>query len=1777
MSRVDPARGRGTPPRVRAATSGPGAFALVVLLALGSAAARAEESRITGRVIDSETLAPIQDAEIELANTTAGQGFYRTRTDRAGTFTIQRIAANRYYGLIVTARGYADFNLASWQFPSEQRAVDVVIPLDRAGALEVRATRADGRTPVRGAKVAIQTERGARWWEGFRPPPVPVFTDSVGVARLEGLEAGSWTVTVESSDLIPFEMRNVALRRGETTVLPAKLARPGSLSGSVRLSDGNPVQGLTVTARGPAEGVGTSDADGAFTIEGLPPGRYRLSVSQEGFEPLRGSEPHALQEGESRGAIELTATPKPPELAITLEREAFAPSMDKLPKFVRLRSFRAGTVDLALFEIPVTRLMDTVRDYRELARRGDLSVLSAVHRWQHTAREGPPFAWREERVELPDSLKPGAYVLQARSGALERRAIFFVTDLGLMVKRSATHALVSAGSISTGVPVSGATITMVQATDRRAVPGTDWNEVVVAPGQANAVTDARGMAEMPIPEGIQRARFVAVSPANGVSVVESPLAPAAELGGDQVYLYTERPIYRPGQTVYWKAFARKGGAAGGYALPDAGRVHLRLTGPEGDELQVASPPLSPSGAADGAVTLPAEVRLGDWNLSVKVGRSSASTNFAVQEYRKPEYRVEVTPDREVYVSGDEVRFVIAANYFFGAPVFGAVVRYNLFESRLRVVDTIEDDEEETGPQTGYGRVLKTGEARTDIDGRVALTLAPPRATYDRRVTLEVEVVDAANRAVSGRGSAIVGRGLFTVEVRPTQALVLAGRPVGVELLTRDHLGKPVTASVTVEIDQDDWNPVERRYVRSSRPLASITLTTDARGRATASLLPSPARAGYLKIRARAVDAKANRITDESSVWVYDASVSRYGYRYPALEAFLDRDRYEVGDTARVLINTDERDAQVTVTMEGRELTEVQVLSLTGNTGLAKLVVRPEHAPNAYVGVHVRRRNEIQSRTLGLAVAAPRRDMVIRLSPDKQEYRPQETARISVDTRDGAGRPVAGELSVGVVDEAIYSLRADATPDPHDVFYGKRPNWVTTAVSFPLLYFGGADKGREENVRKDFRDVALWAPTVRTDAEGHGEVSLIWPDNLTTWRVTGRGMTETTLVGQAVSRALVSKPLVARIVSPRSFVAGDEARLISVVNNRTTEPVLNVRESIEVSGAARAMGKANRTNNLSARGESRSEWTVAIEGRPEADSTSAVFTFRASAKVDADAVRVSTPVRPRAVPLHSNGAGVEEGSGAALTVDLPRDLIQAGSRVRIECAPSPAAMALAASRYLADYPYGCSEQTANAIIAATGLVEAGRKAGRAPPGWEDPAGKLAPYIVRLEANQSPQGGWGWWRDAEPDAYLTALALDALARAARLGVLSGSGTEAMWQGGMRIQPLLDAVRNRDGEAYVVAHLTSIVRLPLAGGRLPGLRGQVDDVADALYAARNELSTTGLALLTRAQAELGHTAEAKALLAMLRSRAISGTDGTHWPPGNSDIDAWFGDEIETTSYALSAMLAVTPEDRSAASVVRWLATRRAGGRWRSTRTTAPVATAFAEYLAARPEEMKSDYRLRAQWNGETVLERSVTQDDVFGAGSFEVTLPGSKLRAGKNTLTITKEGSGVVYFSWNASAMVPSPGPDTSGDKRLSVSREYLHAERTTDRRGRPQYLVSPIPKGKSIRVGESILVRLTLRATRALRWLLVEDPRPASFEVSELLPAGAQWPYGTHAEQRDDRNVFFIDEAPEGETVIEYLLRPEIGGTFTVLPATASAMYVPELEVRSGEARVETSER
>ena len=124
-----------------------------------------------------------------------------------------------------------------------------------------------------------------------------------------------------------------------------------------------------------------------------------------------------------------------------------------------------------------------------------------------------------------------------------------------------------------------------------------------------------------------------------------------------------------------------------------------------------------------------------------------------------------------------------------------------------------------------------------------------------------------------------------------------------------------------------------------------------------------------------------------------------------------------------------------------------------------------------------------------------------------------------------------------------------------------------------------------------------------------------------------------------------------------------------------------------------------------------------------------------------------------------------------------------------------------------------------------------------------------------------------------------------------------------------------------------------------------------------------------------------------------------GLHWEADANRECSWFGEELDATGHALAAFSRVSPGDARVEEIVRWLAGRRTGTSWRSTLETAPIATGLLDYAAARPGAAASPGRERAEWNGETVLDRDLAGADPFAARPERVSISGASLKPGEN----------------------------------------------------------------------------------------------------------------------------------------------------------------------------------
>ncbi len=264
-----------------------------------------------------------------------------------------------------------------------------------------------------------------------------------------------------------------------------------------------------------------------------------------------------------------------------------------------------------------------------------------------------------------------------------------------------------------------------------------------------------------------------------------------------------------------------------------------------------------------------------------------------------------------------------------------------------------------------------------------------------------------------------------------------------------------------------------------------------------------------------------------------------------------------------LIKSRFADAHVLLTIEGKDIHESRVVKMHGNMIPVKLDIRSTYAPNVFIVGTLQKGRALYSSSVSVSLPAADTSLSIKMTPDKAKYLPGERVTMNISVANDAGRPVAADLSLGVVDEAIYQIRPDHTPNIREFFYSKISNWVLTNYSYTFTVLAGAAKEGKVKIREKFADTAFWKADIRTNERGQAFLSFNVPDNLTTWRLTARGHDLEGRAGERKGEILVTQDLIARIGKPRFFTRGDTISLIGMINNNTERGLESVETLFKV--------------------------------------------------------------------------------------------------------------------------------------------------------------------------------------------------------------------------------------------------------------------------------------------------------------------------------------------------------------------------------------------------------------------------------------------------------------------------------------------------------------------------------------------------------------------------------------------------------------------------------------
>ncbi|MGD2049033.1 MAG: Ig-like domain-containing protein, partial [Chloroflexota bacterium] len=856
--------------------------------------------------------------------------------------------------------------------------------------------------------------------------------------------------------------------------------------------------------------------------------------------------------------------------------------------------------------------------------------------------------------------------------------MLIVADTNLVVKQTFENVYVWATTLATGLPAAGLELTLY-----------DFNGREVG----TATTDSNGLASFAYEQAedyLESVLVVSNAPGEeGFGVANSNWNRAVtpwEFGLRQetvkeperfAYLYTDRPIYRPGDTVFFKGIVRDTDY-GRYPLPtneDVSMTMLFLNDYSEIDFQFETT-VDENGEFSGEYQIPEDAALGNYRMMFSTPDSYAERDFAVAEYRTPEFQVTAVPSSDELLRGEPNEVVVEATYFFGGSASDLNVNWNVFADRYRLpwegaYYAFGDDanffyEPSTGPfRFGggtFGETVLSGSGTTDADGRLVIEL--PADLLDeldpgsRTVTVQADVLDITNFPITGRAEIIYHAAETYVGVRAGDSMGVAGTEAPVEVITVDWESQPApNTEVEVVFYQRNWEPIRdrqfgqpfTRWEAIDTEVDRATVTTDDQGQAGASFVPQDG-GSYIAV-ATATDAGGREHTSSTFLWVADENFVgwRTDPREKRMDLVADQREYQPGDVARILVQSPfEGPAEAWLTIERGNLLEQEVITLETNSDILEIPITSNFAPNVFVTVAVVKgideSNPVPDMRLGmteLIVDPVELGLNVSLTPQRELLEPGETATYDVQITNFQGQPVQASFSLALVDLAVLSLLPDNAPPIHEAFYSRQPLRSNTGsgliqsgegleIEIPEMVpgLGGGGDGlqavsapglqEEDEARREFPDTAFWEAKVETGGDGRATVEIPLPDSLTTWRLSSKAVsnynsTGDTLVGQGSTDVVATLPLLIRPVTPRFFVVGDTIQLGAAVHNNTGADQ-EVTVSLEADGLT-IEDDSQQIVTVPDGERALVRWTTTVDDVPFAD-----LTFRAQAGEFSDATK-----------------------------------------------------------------------------------------------------------------------------------------------------------------------------------------------------------------------------------------------------------------------------------------------------------------------------------------------------------------------------------------------------------------------------------------------------------------------------------------------------------------------------------------------------------------------------
>lgn len=1295
-------------------------------------------------------------------------------------------------------------------------------------------------------------------------------------------------------------------------------------------------------------------------------------------------------------------------------------------------------------------------------------------------------------------------------------------------------------------------------------------------------------------------------------------------------LFTDRGVYKPGHKLYLKGVVRNKDLTSN-AFFAGKKLDLEIIKKPRYAYQKRVPLvkeeilLSQKGSFDWQWDIPKSTKMDSYEIRLLDDKEIITqVDFLLADAKKANFKVDIRSHQKAKID-QPWQLDVSSAYYFGTPLSNAKMSWQLFRAVQKFkpkgfddyvfdADTNrfsyyyyddyypEDQEDMSEVESNVGQLSGQGKALIEP---VLSTKDLEKTSQPLKFLFQATVADPAASSISKSIETIVHPVDFYLGQK-TNTYLKSSQEVEFEWVALTPKGKALNdikaQAVLTKMDRHGYweSGLKGSYYleteKVDKEVARCTVVSNQKKQGCSLGKHNP---GFYALNLVAKDSQAKVVYSRQVIYISGyGAVSNIKSKEFLIKGHLDKEEYTPNEVAKLNFTNPFKNAQLTITVENQGLLHHETHTVKQGLVSLPLKIKPEYAPNAFIGLHLTAGPEASKidgqqklaatfRTgyLPLNVQNTTKEIKIKVTTDKKRYRPKEPVTIDLTATDYNQQPlVNSELTVYVVDEGALALSQYQTPQLLSFFYprhqlevmlednrahhyGRQFELAIGSMMEKYQIMGdGAVPAKSRlaamqtllNTRKDFAETIYWNPKVVTDAKGRATLEFHLRDSTTQYRVMVVGHDGDKLFGSAETQFKTSLPLFVDPVLPQFLIQGDKVFAKILVQNTTDkDQKVTVRLEKPKSETKEITVKPNSTQ------------TVSFQLEAAANQKQMEVIARIEHPEFKDRIEKKIPIHENFLTETHQVAGILKKQKQKLVIQEPASFLSK-DQIKLEISNLPVAQLDASLRYLMRYPYGCIEQTSSGIFALLSLQSSvGELLEKSKQDQQELNFFIKGGIERIKSMKVDQSGLSYWPGGkEPHPFGSAYAHLVLVQAQELGFEVDFLSDVTWYLQQQVNKEIKSTKAK--KSY---HLDSISFMVYS---LLQKEKNQSDALSYLFKNHREMNVFGLSFLALSFAEVNQMQQAQVVLqTLLDSYTEKGRLGNY-----QSYSQLFSSPLRSKALSLEALLAIDAKNDLIKKLVEDIFKAQKNGRWRSTQETAFALRALGKYLQSNNQAKLPSFDL-------TLNQKTIDR------GSFKKKNPLVSFLDFdyKNSeLVLQNPTKDPLYFS-----LIAKVNKSFGFDNNFAINKGiYLYPEVIN-----PQGQGGHAAKVQEFKLGEVYHYRVYVKVEETINNFYLDYPVAAGLIPIDQKLKTTQKQYSKskddddgdrrrdlvkaglnrieHFEIRADRVLFFAEYLPKGLYAFDFYARAGYAGNFIQAPATAGGMYTDDVFAREPAVKITVKDK